>query len=160
MDLSTLTDAQVLGLTAAAEARSYLDPTKGWRLAPIENMVAVMCAVANRVKANPARFGATITAACLAPHQFSCWTEGSGSNHDWLVGQVELVKAGLTPDGIVQGCIGVAGAIVAGRHADTVNGATHYYAPASMVPPGRVPDWAKGKTPVAEIGDHLFFVGV
>jgi hypothetical protein len=38
-----------------------------------------------------------------------------------------------------------------------VRGATHYYAPAAMIPKGRVPAWAIGP-PVARVGGHLFFI--
>jgi hypothetical protein len=160
MSVIALSDAQVLGLTAAAEARSYFEPGIGWRKAPIENMVAVMSAVMNRVKANPGRFGSSAKVACLQHAQFSCWTVGSGPNHDWLMEQVALVEAGTVPTGIITGCIGLAQMFVDGHHADTVNGGTHYYAPFSMVPAGSVPPWAVGKEPVAKVGDHLFFVGV
>lgn len=165
VDVTGLTEAQVLGLTGAAEARSYFEPGVGWRSAPIANMVAVMCSVVNRQKADPARFGATVTEVCLKHAQYSCWTEGSGPNHDWLMGQVAALKLpagspGSLAAGVVTGCIGIAQRIIDGTHTDLVNGATHYYAPVSMVPPGSVPPWAVGKSPVATVGDHLFFVGV
>ena len=158
--LATLTDAQILGLTGAAEARAYLDPVRGWSPAPINNMIAVMSTAINRVKASPERFGATVALACLAPKQYSCWNVYSGSNHDWLLTQVAaLVKgAGIAP--IVKQCVDAATLLLDGATPDPVHAATPYYAPASMVPPGRVPDWAEGKTPVATVGDHLFFVGV
>lgn len=158
--LSALSDAQVLGLTGAAEARAYLDPIHGWSPAPIGNMIAVMATAINRVHAAPNRFGATVAAACLAPKQYSCWNVYSGSNHDWLLAQIDAVVKGRGVAPIVQQCIAAAVQLLDGAIADPVAEATHYYAPLSMVPPGRVPDWAVGKTPVATSGDHLFFKGV
>jgi len=155
-----LSDAQILGLTGAAEARAYLDPDHGWRPAPLVNMIAVMWTPVHRVASDPQRFGETVTDACLAPAQYSCWTDGSGSNHDWLLAQVQGLKAKTYVAPIVQQCIAAATQILAGQSHDLVNGATHYYAPVSMVPAGRIPTWAVGQTPVATVGDHLFFKGV
>jgi hypothetical protein len=159
VDLSTLTDAQALALTGAAEARAYFDG-RIWRPAPMANMVAVMCTPINRVKANPKRFGATVKDACLAHAQFSCWNANSGVNHDWLMQQAAAVLQGRYIAPIVKQCLAAAEQLLDGVTADVVAGATHYYAPVSMVPPGRVPDWAAGKEPVAAVGDHLFFKGV
>lgn len=160
IDLSTLTDAQILGLTGAAEARAYLDPEHGWSPAPIGNMVAVMATAVNRVHAAPARFGSTVAAACLAPQQYSCWNVHSGSNHDWLLSQIDAILHAKTIAPIVRQCIDAATQLIEAAIADPVRGATHYYAPVSMVPPGRVPTWAVGKAPVVTVGDHLFFKDV
>lgn len=154
-----LDDAQVLALTGAAEARAMLDPTRGWERAPLANMVAVMCTPINRVKADAHRFGATVTDACLAHEQYSCWTPG-GSNDAWLLEQAAAVGAGKGIAPVVQQCLDAATKLLDGDLPDAVSGATHYYSPVSMVPPGRVPDWAVGKTPVATVGDHLFFLHV
>jgi hypothetical protein len=35
--------------------------------------------------------------------------------------------------------------------------ANHYYAPREMVPPGRVPSWARGEEPLATVGGHIFY---
>lgn len=158
-DLSTLTDAQALALTGAAEARSYFDG-KTWRPAPLANMVAVMCTPINRVRENARRFGATVKDACLAHEQYSCWNVGSGENHDWLMSQVDAVLTGKYMSPIVKQCLAEAARLLDGGGLDVVNAATHYYSPVSMVPPGRVPDWAEGKAPCATVGDHLFFKGV
>ncbi len=119
VNLSRLTDAQVLGLTGAA--------------------------------------------ACFEHDQYSCWNPGNGTpspNHDWLIGQATAILTGKSVAPIVQQCISAAARILAGVLPDSVNGATSYYSPVSMVPKGRVPIWARGQTPCAEVGDHLFFKGV
>lgn len=159
MITDALTGAQVLGLTGWAEARSYYTPHFGWRPAPMRNMLAVMCTPPNRLKANPARFGGTMKDVCLQPFQYSCWNPG-GANHAALLEQVQHVLDNTVKDGILEGCLFAASNILAEIQADIVNGATHYYSPASMIPPGRIPDWAVGVTPVATIGGQLFFKDV
>lgn len=160
MDLTQLTDAQVLGLTGAGEARAAFVPGHGWQPAPIANMVAVMCTAVNRVKADPARFGADVSDVCFEHAQYSCWNAGSGANHDWLMEQAAAILGGKYVAPVVASCISAAARLLEGIIPDAVNGATSYYAPISMVPPGRIPIWARGKTPVATVGDHLFFVNV
>lgn len=49
----------------------------------------------------------------------------------------------------------LADGIMAGVILDCTQGATHYYAPKAMRPPGKVPTWAQGK-PTRAIGDQLF----
>ena len=156
--LPTLTEAQALGLTGAGEARSELVPGKGWRAAPLEDMVAVMWTVANRRALAP-RFGSTIQDVCFEHAQYSCWLSGT-PNNDWLLEEALLVAGAGEPSSVVQDCIVAAEGIVAATIADPTHEATHYYAPLSMIPPGRVPTWARGLTPCATIGQHLFFKGV
>ncbi len=158
--MTDLTDAQVLGLTGAAEARAELVPGKGWQPAPFQDLVAVMCTPINRLAAAPARFGADIAAVCVKPRQYSCWNPGSGENHDWLMAQATALRTGLYVAPIVTLAVAAAEKLLLGATPDTVNGATHYYSPASMVPPGRVPSWARGRTPCATVGQQLFFKGV
>jgi hypothetical protein len=160
MDLTQLTDAQVLGLTGAGEARARFVPGHGWQPAPIEDMVACMCTAINRVAADPHRFGATVSDACFEHAQYSCWNAKSGSNHDWLLSQATAILTGRSIAPIVQQCISAATRLLEAIIPDAVAGATHYYSPVSMVPTGRVPLWARGKTPVATVGDHIFFKGV
>lgn len=159
-DLAQLTEAQVLGLTGAGEARSVLVLGRGWQPAPLENMVAVMQTAINRVQADPVRFGADVSDVCFEHAQYSCWNALSGPNHDWLMSQARAILTGKYVATVVTRCIVLAAQLLAGTMPDSVNGATSYYAPLSMIPPGRVPIWARGKTPVATVGDHLFFRGV
>lgn len=162
-DLSRLTPAQALGLTGAGEARSELVPGKGWRPAPAGDMAAVMWTVRNRLDSSPSRFGTTIPDVCFEPSQYSCWNPRSGENHDWLLGEAWAVldgDPGRPPAPVVQACVSAAAGILGGIVPDPTAGATHYYAPLSMVPPGRIPAWARGRTPCATVGQHLFFKGV
>ena len=159
-DFERLTDAQVLGLTGAGEARSHFVPGHGWQPAPLDAMVAVMWTPIHRVAADPRRFGNDVHDACLEHAQYSCWNPRSGENHDWLTGQAEALLQGLYVDPVVRQCIAAAQGLLEGTRSDTVDGATHYYSPVSMVPPGRVPVWARGVAPCATVGDHLFFKNV
>ncbi len=158
-DLTKLTAAQALGLTGAGEARAELVPGKGWLAAPLDDMVAVMWTPVHRLALG--RYGSGIADVCFEAVQYSCWNPRSGSNHDWVVSQAAIVLGGPgTVSGVVVECIAAAGRILAGVDDDTVDGATHYYSPLSMVPPGRVPAWARGLAPCAHVGGHLFFKGV
>jgi hypothetical protein len=166
--LSALDDRQTLALTAWGEARQIPrdDPDSH---SPIESLVAVMCVVRNRLlkdqKAVAGGFlhphgGLSYKSICLAPAQFSCWTAGSGSNHDALMAQAHLLlDESPQPVGAVdtevRECLYLADGVIANTIIDRTGGATSYWAPASMVPPGRVPTWAEGK-PTTRIGDQLF----
>ena len=156
-DIARLTDAQVLGLTGAGEARAMLVPGHGWQPAPLSNMIAVMCTSINRVKANPARFGADVSDVCFEHAQYSCWNARSGSNHDWLMSQAAAIVRNASVAPVVRQCITAAEQLLAGTIPDAVHGATYYYSPLSMVPAGRVPIWARGKVPCATIGDQFVF---
>lgn len=170
--IAALDDRQTLALTAWAEARQVPrhDPDSH---SPIEELVAVMVVVRNRL-AHPSKWRAVITSltgpntwsyksVCLAPNQFSCWTAGSGANHDALMVQARLLAemcpdaTGLNPnlDPELRECLYLADGAISGVLIDRTNGATMYWAPASMVPPGRVPTWAAGKLPIW-IGDQQF----
>lgn len=156
-DLTQLSPWQVLGLTGAGEARAELIVGHGWQPAPLANMIAVMWTPIHRVQADPTRFGADVTDACFEDRQYTCWNARSGSNHDWLLSQAAALLRGRSVSPIALGCIAAAEDLLAGLRPDTVNGATHYYSPVSMVPPKRVPIWARGKVPCAVIGEQFRF---
>lgn len=117
-------------------------------------MVAVGCLIRNRVAWG--RWGATVRAVCLAPWQFSCWRkEGGASNYGALVLHADALRRGGQPARLAE-AFDVVGEIERGI-ADPTGGADHYYAPAAMVPPGRVPPWAANVAPTAVIGRHRFY---
>lgn len=138
-----LSERDVLALTLDAEARSG---------GPM-SMLAVGGVIRNRAAWGP--WGRSMRAVCLAPRQFSCWNPGTDRNHVRLVDLAEEIAAGRTPE-VLKTAYEIADAL-AGDVDDLSNGADHYYAPAGMVPPGRVPKWAVNRTPTAHIGGHLFF---
>ncbi len=151
-----LTEQQALGLTAAAEARG--DRRQG--NSSIEERIAVMLVCRNRV-AKYKRFNLiepSYKAVCLARKQFSCWNDDpKDANHQWLLDQARKEIAGNLVDPLVEETLWLAGGVIAGTVLDTLKGADHYYAPQGMIPPGRIPDWAIGKTPTAEVGKQIFF---
>jgi hypothetical protein len=159
---AALSPVQTLALTAWAEARSMLVPGKGWRPAPMRARACVVNVVLNRVKVGRLAWGGgTVKGVCLAPSQFSCWRPVQGeANYVALVALAEQVLAGTATDALYRECEALALVGVAGLLVDSTKGATHYYSPASMVPKGRVPAWAVGQTPVADVDGHLFFKGV
>lgn len=117
-----------------------------------DGQVAVVWVLRNR--ASDGRHGFSIIEVALRPKQFSCWNEPSKTrvlarrlvNDEPLARYVELPS-----------CRRAARDVLEGRVPDPTKGATHYYAPKAMDPPGRVPKWARGKKPCAAIGGHLFF---
>lgn len=121
----------------------------------------IASAIANRAAAKNRHWGLTPDAVCLKPWQFSCWRpEGGKMNHVIVLGQAKRIIAGQMPPPILADCLAIAHQVCAGTHEDSVKGATHYYAPAAMVPKDRVPDWAEGLEPVAVIDATRFYAGV
>lgn len=161
--LAALDDRHTLALTAWAEARQVPrnDPDSH---SPIEELVAVMVVVRNRHRQSEQRgVPVSIKAICLAPKQFSCWTAGSGSNHDALMvlahTAVRDPTQPLAPvppiDPELAECLVLADGVIAGTLIDRTGSATSYYSPAAMAPPGRIPEWARNK-PALKIGDQWF----
>jgi hypothetical protein len=98
----------------------------------------------NRVNADG--YGHTPTDVVLAPNQFTPWQTRARELMAIDPSSKQYQRAGAIVDNIVSG-----------NDQDPTGGATHFYAPASMQPPGRVPSWASGQTPTAVIGGHRFF---
>lgn len=171
--LAALDDRQALALTAWAEARQVPRGIPSDH-SPVEELIAVMVVVRNRAAKQSTRSYKTV---CLAPFQFSCWNAGSGSNHDALLVLAEQLvgaagalqnaemptdprtrgRMGNAPalDPLVRECLYLADGVIAGTLIDRTNGATSYWAPAAMHPPGSQPVWANGK-PRLLIGDQYF----
>lgn len=134
-------DLQVLSATIYGEARGE----------PLEGKQAVACVVLNRVAQSAGRrqFGdGTIAGACLAPWQFSCWNEND-PNRAVLLG-IDFEN----PNDVLQSCIDVANAAMAGQLADPTNGAL-FYKVTSLPWPA---DWGLEVPPVATIGHQSFYV--
>ena len=137
--MASLNPAQVLALTAWAEARSRFDGRK-WVANPIDAMGDIVNIVQNRNTVKPA---IGLRGHCLAKAQFSCWAPLQGqANFHTLMERSQMLLAGTMPSGKLLGCLALAEGCLAGSMVDSLSGATHYYSPASMVPPGRVPPWA------------------
>lgn len=153
--LGALTDRWALALTMWGEARG------DWRegSSSVEERLAVGCVIRNRVR-EYSRFRATTPtyrAVCLAPAQFSCWSLAGGAvNYGAVMTMATRVVEGFpTQDPLFDETLFLADGITAGVVLDRTSGATSYYAPKAMVPPGSVPPWAVGR-PTQAIGDQLF----
>jgi spore germination cell wall hydrolase CwlJ-like protein len=151
---ATVDDFQALALTLMFEGGGE----------PIEGRIAIGSVIRNRV-GHPKRFQPTFRGVCTARSQFSCWWSwGGAANFGRLVDVTDKLLRGETlpfsalETSVFQECCYVAEGIIGGQIRDRVRFATHYYNPAAMVPKGKVPEWAKGLSPVAKVGAHLFFV--
>lgn len=158
--LAALTDQQALAATMWGEARGIPrnDPDDN---SPIEEMIAVGCVVRNR-RIRFSRWRATdpsYRSLCLAPNQFSCWNQGTDVNHLAVMNLArQFVAFPGVPitDAIARECLFLAVGIINDVLVDRTGGSDSYYAPAAMVPVGRVPSWAmhvQGRS----IGDQVFF---
>jgi hypothetical protein len=148
-----MTHLQALALTAFGEARG-----DGYR-----GLVAVCWSARNRL-ARPQRFGATYKAVVHARAQYSCWWPYGGvGNYAAVMAAAKDVVMGVRP---AQGsplalAFQAAVDVIEDRVIDPTNGATHYYMPAEMKPPGRVPIWAAPPAQLsAELGGHRFYTHV
>lgn len=146
---SALTNRQAVALTVFGEARRE----------PMPGPLAVGWVIRNRL-AHPARFGFSWKGVCHRPAQFSCWYPWGGeSNYAAVMAAAVQLIDGPAPkagSALVR-ALEVADVVMAGQGADPSRAADHYYAPAAMVPPGRVPAWAEGQTPTAVVGAHRFY---
>jgi hypothetical protein len=126
-----------------------------------------MVVVRNR-RAQFARWRATdasYKAVCLAPNQFSCWNPGTDRNHVALMAQARILIEGVDVAGHVDTmhpidpllleCLYLADGVISGALLDRTGSANSYWAPAAMVPAGRVPSWAVGLAHL-QIGTQLF----
>ena len=139
----TDTDLDIMARTIWAEARGE----------PYAGRVAVAWVIRNRVE--DARWPNTVHAVCLQKWQFECWNgETVGAQHQDK-NYFAMKNATLATPGFLS-AIGVAAGVLAGDlspvlSGDAVRGANHHYNPAVSDP-----SWARGVTPVATIGKHVF----
>lgn len=115
---------------------------------PVRGIEALAALVMNRVRRAERRggdywWGHSIQSVCLKPWQFACWTPATAN-------RTKLEKV-TEKDRRFRVCLRVARRAAAGVLDDPTHGATHYHA-RSLLPP-----WARGRTPCAEIGAHLFY---
>lgn len=105
-------------------------------------MQAVANVIVNRA-ANPSWWGGNIMQVCRKPYQFSCWNEGD-------LNRVQL-KVLTAKDLYFATALRIARRAAYGLLEDITHSADHYHAA------GITPGWAKGQTPVAVIGNHIFY---
>ncbi len=165
-----ISERHAIALTLKHEAASELVPGKGWVTAPVEHRIAIASVIRNRVR-TPGKFGQTFKDVCLKPFAFSCWVpQGGEANFNALMARAELfIREGdgmalAKGDAILRECLWIADGLLADAFGDRVRGATHYYANWMAKPPA----WSfadpqtrtKPLTPVAVVGNHLFYAGV
>jgi len=145
-----LTELHVTGLTIAGEAEGE----------PIEGKVFVGSVIRNRVK-TPGRFGDSYDKVCLARSQFSCWWPWGGqANFEKVMARARMFvgdyaeRPNLMTD-VLRECLFVAEGIITNQLRDNSRSATHYMTKALFK--SNPPDWAKGKTPIVEVGAHVGF---
>ena len=112
-----------------------------------EGLRAVACVVLNRVAIAEDKggywWGNNIIQVCQKPYQFSCWNRTDPNFRKLQAVDIKNLHFAT--------CVRIARRAVAGTLKDNTNGATHYHADYIM------PYWARGQTPVATIGNHIFY---
>lgn len=125
---------------------------------------AVGHVILNRAKANKAHWGKGISGVCRQRLQFSCWNKNDPNEPKCQDVYRDVMDEAF--DDMYRARINCYNAALAVREGinDPTFGATHYYAPAGMkalvekgLAKSEIPAWAKGKTPTATIGGHIFY---
>lgn len=110
-------------------------------------MEAVACVVLNRLKIarqkKSCRWGKTVNEVCRKDRQFSCWNEADVNRPRMMAVDESDIHFATA--------LRIARRAVIMRVADVTNGATHYHTRDIL------PYWAKGITPCALIGRHIFY---
>lgn len=146
-DVRALGDLNVLSLTIWGEARGEA----------IDGQAAVGCVVRNRLTQRPARFGASYSAVCLAPDQFSCWIQAGGAaNAQAVMAMAQAIENAQTiKDAIYRQCRWLASGIIVGEVLDLTRGSTHYVTSALYNNPA-APAWVKDSPVLARIGSQVY----
>lgn len=135
IDLSKLTDQQILAKTAWGENRG------GGK----DGMTSVLNVVINRAN-KPCWWGKSAREVCLKLYQFDCWNQDDPNFSKLLNAEGDVYDYAMT----------LANKALAGNLVDLTNGSCYYFAK-SMNP---WPVWARGKLPSADIAGQLFFNNV
>jgi hypothetical protein len=91
----------------------------------------------------PGKPGAAKRQGWQGPHQFSCWNESDPNRR--------IIEAVTADDADFAEFLGIARLAAAGTLSDLTFGSCHYCT--ARLNPG----WARGHTPVVQIGAHKFF---
>lgn len=106
-------------------------------------MIAVLWVIKNRVN-HPGWWGHDVFSVCKAKSQFDCWFPGDPNYAKLLAATPNDPSFALA--------LKCANDVFNGDAQDPTGGATSYYA--KTIP---APYWAKGKKPLADIGNQLYF---
>ena len=130
-------DAHWLALTIWGEARGGGE----------QGMRAVGHVIANRSRTQ--RSGAYVTDTVSEAWQFSAWNAGDPNREKML--NIDTLREGSADHRLWLAAKRIAAEILAGQSQDPTRGALFYHTDAVQ------PAWSLGVTPVATIGNHLFF---
>lgn len=135
-DAAMLSDLQVVAATLWGEARNQGEA----------GVRAVACVIANRTRT---RFRRRQSAreVCLDRWQFSCWNTGDPN-------LPRMLRVATRPDRDFEQALAIAREVLSNTLVDVTGGARHYHASRIL------PSWARGVTPCAVFGDHLFYNNV
>lgn len=109
-------------------------------------MEAVASVIMNRANSKITWWGDDVRSVCLARWQFSCWNDSDPNR--------EKLMSVTVSDMQFSDALHIAAIALNSLLVDPVQGATSYYD--ARMP--EAPKWAEGRTPVTQIGHHLFFV--
>lgn len=130
----TSQDIEIMARTLYGEVRGE----------PWDGKVAVAWVIRNRAESDVKRWQGGVAAVCLSPKQFSCWNAGDPNRPKLLAAKPAEVA--------FRECLAAAAWVLGEAATDPTHGSLNYYA-AGIKAPG----WALGRTPVKQIGNHVFF---
>ncbi|MDB5317867.1 MAG: cell wall hydrolase [Rhodospirillales bacterium] len=138
VQVRSVTSVEVLAMTLWGEAAER----------PVRAIEGVAAAIINRVRMvaapdGPRHWGRGVGGVCRAPFQFGCWHPRHPRHAPMLALGEDDVALAM--------CRRIAARAASGVLPDPTGGATHYHAAA------RLPAWAVGRVPEAEIGGLLFY---
>lgn len=140
---AALTDQAALVATLMGEAAGE----------PLEGQIAIATVIRNRA-ARPGWWGGpSLASVCVAPHQFSCWSD-PGADGDRTYQTAEAVLAGAPLDPLTRELAWIADGVRTGALRDHLDGATHYLTAALFRT--AAPAWTHTAHYVAQIGAHVF----
>lgn len=136
--INKFSDVEIIARTLFGEARGEVEKVG------ILALEAIASVIWNRWLKNPKKFGESPREVCLKPYQFSCW-----NNND---PNLKLLLQTTINHDTYSLCHRVAEGFIAGNSMDVTSGADHYHS--RWIQP---PNWAVGRMPVTEIGNHYFY---
>jgi spore germination cell wall hydrolase CwlJ-like protein len=136
------------GMTWSLEvaARTLLQEARGEN---DEGKNAVAHVLKNRL--NSGRWGKSLASVCLWKAQFSGWYVPTDPNFAYACSLPDTDPALLKMKALMQE--------VLDSTDDPTHGATHYYSPAAMKPPGSTPDWVASMIFCGKFGNQNFYRG-
>ncbi len=145
IDLSNLSDLEVLTLTIIGEARGE----------PIEGQIAVASIIRNRMLHNPKKYP-SYKEVCFEHAQFSCWNVDSPEKGfmDDLIEKV-INNEDITDKYLIQ-CMSVAQGVDEGTIIDNTGG-NLYYLTNDLYNSEHKPVWSKNARNVIVKGNQTFF---